>query len=146
VWFCILILKLFGLPPSSFVTRLNDVICFAIALNDALKEEIQHLKVLTGQVPNYASFGGGQQLYPNNQAMHTFLAAQQFQQLQIHSQKQQQQQQQQFQLHQLQQQQLQQQQEQQQQQQGGDLKMRGSLTSSSQKDNGSEANSSSSKD
>ncbi|XP_034900856.1 probable transcription factor PosF21 [Populus alba] len=125
------------------------------ALNDALKEEIQHLKVLTGQTPNggpmmnYASFGGGQQLYPpNNQAMHTFLAAQQFQQLQIHSQKQQQQQQQQqqFQLHQLQQQQLQQQQEQQQQQQGGDLKMRGSLTSSSQKDNGSEANSSSSKD
>jgi hypothetical protein len=130
------------------------IFCFVIALNDALKEEIQHLKVLTGQTPNggpmmnYASFGGGQQLYPNNQAMHTFLAAQQFQQLQIHSQKQQQQQQQQqqFQLHQLQQQQLQQQQEQQQQQQGGDLKMRGSLTSSSQKDNGSEANSSSSKD
>jgi hypothetical protein len=138
VWFCILILKLFGLPPSSFVTRLNDVICFAIALNDALKEEIQHLKVLTGQVPNYASFGGGQQLYPNNQAMHTFLAAQQFQQLQIHSQKQQQQQ---FQLHQLQQQQLQQQ-----QQQGGDLQMRGSMASSSQKDNSSEDNSSSSKD
>ncbi|KAG5226397.1 transcription factor PosF [Salix suchowensis] len=124
------------------------------ALNDALKEEIQHLKVLTGQMPNggpmmnFASFGGGQQLYPNNQSMHTFLAAQQFQQLQIHSQKQQQQQQQQqqFQLHQLQQHQLQQQQEQQQQQQGGDLKMRGSLNSSSQKDNGSEANSSSSKD
>ncbi|KAJ6917476.1 hypothetical protein NC652_019731 [Populus alba x Populus x berolinensis] len=110
------------------------------ALNDALKEEIQHLKVLTGQVPNYASFGGGQQLYPNNQAMHTFLAAQQFQQLQIHSQKQQQQQ---FQLHQLQQQQLQQQQ---QQQQGGDLQMRGSMASSSQKDNSSEDNSSSSKD
>ncbi|KAJ6908630.1 transcription factor PosF21 [Populus alba x Populus x berolinensis] len=109
------------------------------ALNDALKEEIQHLKVLTGQVPNYASFGGGQQLYPNNQAMHTFLAAQQFQQLQIHSQKQQQQQ---FQLHQLQQQQLQQQQ----QQQGGDLQMRGSMASSSQKDNSSEDNSSSSKD
>uniref|UniRef100_A0A6N2MM85 BZIP domain-containing protein n=1 Tax=Salix viminalis TaxID=40686 RepID=A0A6N2MM85_SALVM len=99
------------------------------ALNDALKEEIQHLKVLTGQAPNggpmmnYASFGGGQQLYPNNQTMHTVLAAQQFQQLQIHSQKQQQQQ---FQLHQLQQQQLQQQQ----QQQGGDLQMRGSMASS----------------
>ncbi|CAK7322644.1 unnamed protein product [Dovyalis caffra] len=122
------------------------------ALNDALKEEIQHLKVLTGQVPNggpmmnFASFGGSQQLYPNNQSMHTFLAAQQLQQLQIHSQKQQQQQ---FQLHQLQQQQLQQQQEQQhqqQQQQGGELKMRGSMASSSQKDNSSEANSSSSKD
>ncbi|TKY67467.1 transcription factor PosF21 [Spatholobus suberectus] len=83
------------------------------ALNDALKEEIQHLKVLTGQVMpnggpiNFASFGGGQQFYPNNQAMHTLLAAQQFQQLQIHSQKQhhQLQQQQQFQQHQLQQQQ-----------------------------------------
>ncbi|KAJ6419079.1 hypothetical protein OIU84_029227 [Salix udensis] len=114
------------------------------ALNDALKEEIQHLKVLTGQAPNggpmmnYASFGGGQQLYPNNQTMHTFLAAQQFQQLQIHSQKQQQQQ---FQLHQLQQQQLQQQQ----QQQGGDLQMRGSMASSSQKESLSEDNSSSSK-
>ncbi|KAB5548448.1 hypothetical protein DKX38_011854 [Salix brachista] len=112
-------------------------------LNDALKEEIQHLKVLTGQalnggpMMNYASFGGGQQLYPNNQTMHTFLAAQQFQQLQIHSQKQQQQQ---FQLHQLQQQQLQQQ-----QQQGGDLQMRGSMASSSQKDSLSEDNSSSSK-
>ncbi|KAK4789571.1 hypothetical protein SAY86_016875 [Trapa natans] len=71
------------------------------ALNDALKEEIQHLKVMTSQaMPN----GGpvmnsphkpGQQFYPNNQAMHTLLTAQQFQQLQIHSQKQQQQQQQQ---------------------------------------------------
>jgi hypothetical protein len=164
--FCTLYLPLIG-PLINLVVHINFefiqiqllllaalmmIFCFVIALNDALKEEIQHLKVLTGQTPNggpmmnYASFGGGQQLYPNNQAMHTFLAAQQFQQLQIHSQKQQQQQQQQFQLHQLQQQQLQQQQEQQQQQQGGDLKMRGSLTSSSQKDNGSEANSSSSKD
>nr|KYP65987.1 putative transcription factor PosF21 [Cajanus cajan] len=73
------------------------------ALNDALRDEIQHLKVLTGQVVpnggpiNFSSFGGGQQFYPNNQAMHTLLAAQQFQQLQIHSQKQQQQ----FQQHQL---------------------------------------------
>ncbi|XP_047318005.1 probable transcription factor PosF21 [Impatiens glandulifera] len=64
------------------------------ALNEALKEEIQHLKVVTGQtvVPNFqssssSSFGGGQQFH----AMHTLLAAQQFQQLQIHSQKQQQQ-------------------------------------------------------
>ncbi|CAH2038788.1 unnamed protein product [Thlaspi arvense] len=45
------------------------------ALNDALKEEVQHLKVLTGQgvsngasVMNYGSFGSNQQFYPNNQA------------------------------------------------------------------------------
>ena len=129
-----------------------------IALNDALKEEIQHLKVLTGQampnggpMMNFASFGGGQQFYPNNQAMHTVLTTQQFQQLQIHSQKQQQQQQQQqqhqfqqHQLHQLQQQQMQQQQQelqqQQQQQQTGDLKLRGSMSSSSQKENASDVN------
>ncbi|KAE9593306.1 hypothetical protein Lal_00029165 [Lupinus albus] len=103
------------------------------ALNDALKEEIQHLKVLTGQgMPNggsmnFASYGGGQQFYStNNQTMHTLLASQQLQQLQIHSQKKQQQQQHQhqflqqqhqFQLHQLQQQQQQQQPQQQQPQQ-----------------------------
>ncbi|KAE8730846.1 putative transcription factor PosF21 [Hibiscus syriacus] len=64
------------------------------ALNDALKEEIQHLKVMTGQpmpnggpMMNYASFGANQQYYSNNQAMHTLLTAQQFQQLQIQSQK-----------------------------------------------------------
>ncbi|KAJ4914542.1 Basic-leucine zipper (bZIP) transcription factor family protein [Raphanus sativus] len=101
------------------------------ALNDALKEEVQHLKVLTGQggsnggassVMNYGSFGSNQQFYPNNQSMHTMQAAQQFQQLQIHSQKQQQfqyqQQQQQQQLYQL-QLQLQQQRIQQQEQQSG---------------------------
>ncbi|CAN7134665.1 unnamed protein product [Brassica rapa subsp. narinosa] len=85
------------------------------ALNEALKEEVQHLKVLTGQgvsnggtsVMNYGSFGSNQQFYPNNQSRHTMLAAQQFQQLQIQSQKQQQQ------LYQLQQQQRTQQQEQQ---------------------------------
>ncbi|KAH0992252.1 hypothetical protein GBA52_003735 [Prunus armeniaca] len=123
------------------------------ALNDALKEEIQHLKVLTGQampnggpMMNFASFGSGQQFYPNNQAMHTLLTAQQFQQLQIHSQKQQHQFQQ-HQLHQLQQQQMQQQQQQQQQQpQSGDLKMGGSIPSPSQKDNASEVNQSVTKD
>lgn len=127
--------------------------CFVIALNDALKEEIQHLKVLTGQampnggpMMNFASFGGGQQFYPNNHAMHTVLTTQQFQQLQIHSQKQQQQQHQfqQHQLHQLQQQQMQQQQQelqqQQQQQQTGDLKLRGSMSSPSQKENASDVN------
>lgn len=118
--------------------------CFVIALNDALKEEIQHLKVLTGQampnggpMMNFASFGGGQQFYPNNHAMHTVLTTQQFQQLQIHSQKQQQQQHQ-FQQHQL--HQLQQQQMQQQQQQTGDLKLRGSMSSPSQKENASDVN------
>ena len=58
---------------------LNPVL---VALNDALKEEIQHLKILTGQamppnggpMMNFASFGGGQQFYPNNHAMHTLLA------------------------------------------------------------------------
>ncbi|KAG2308803.1 hypothetical protein Bca52824_028551 [Brassica carinata] len=69
-------------------------------LNEALKEEIQHLKILTGQVAapngassamNYGSFGSNEQLYSNNhQSMQTILAAQQLQQLQIHSQKQQQ--------------------------------------------------------
>ncbi|KAK4766120.1 hypothetical protein SAY87_007762 [Trapa incisa] len=89
------------------------------ALNEALKEEIQHLKVLTGQamanggpMMNFPPYGSGQQLYPNNQAMH--LTAQQFQQLQIQSQKrpriqqQQFQQQQQHHLHLLQQEQQQQ--------------------------------------
>lgn len=121
------------------------------ALNDALKEEIQHLKVLTGQtIPNggpmmnFNSFGAGQQpFYPNHQAMHTLLTAQQFQQLQIHSQKQQQQ----FQQHhlqQLQQQQQQQQQEQQQLQTTGDMKSRAGSSSmasgSSQKDNAPDNN------
>ncbi|KAB2622898.1 transcription factor PosF21 [Pyrus ussuriensis x Pyrus communis] len=127
------------------------------ALNDALKEEIQHLKVMTGQampnggpMMNYTSFGGAgqQQFYPNNQAMHTLLTAQQFQQLQIHSQKQQHQFQQ-HQLHQLQQQQMQQQhqqQQQQQQQQSGELKIGGSAPSPSQKDSTSEVNQSVTKD
>lgn len=79
--------------------------CLLAELNEALKEETQHLKVLTGQVApngassgmNYGSFGSNQQLYSNNQSMQTMLAAQQLQQLQIHSQKQQQHQQFQFQ-------------------------------------------------
>ncbi|KAE9588126.1 hypothetical protein Lal_00002690 [Lupinus albus] len=101
------------------------------ALNDALKEEIQHLKILTGQaMPNgglmtkFASFGGSQQFYPNNNhSMHTLLAAQQFQQLHIHPQKQQHQFQQ-RQQHQFQHHQQQQQEREQQHQQSGDLKMR----------------------
>ncbi|XWS22210.1 hypothetical protein CRYUN_Cryun29cG0014700 [Craigia yunnanensis] len=127
------------------------------ALNDALKEEIQHLKVLTGQsmpnggpMMNFASFGASQQYYPNNHAMHTFLTEQQFQQLQIRSQKHQHQ----FpphQLHQLQQQQLQQQQQWeqlqlQQQQQTGEMRVRGSVPSPNQKDGSSDVSSTSSKD
>nr|XP_009591120.1 probable transcription factor PosF21 [Nicotiana tomentosiformis] len=116
------------------------------ALNDALKEEIQHLKVLTGQgianggpMMNFpTSFGGNQQYYSNNHAMHTLLAAQQLQQLQIHSHKQQHQFQQ-HQLHQFQQQQQLQHQQQLQEQlhQAGDMNSRSSL-SSPQNDNASD--------
>lgn len=123
---------------------------FLIALNDALKEEIQHLKALTGQMANggpmmnFPSFGGSQQYYPNNHAMQSLLAAQKFQQLHIHSQKPQHQLQQ-HQLHQLQQQQLQQhqleQQYQHQQQQSGELKIRGNnMPSPSRKENSPDTN------
>ncbi|KAL2920916.1 putative transcription factor PosF21 [Bienertia sinuspersici] len=109
------------------------------ALNEALKEEIQHLKVATGQAisnggpmmnfPTSFASNQNQPFYPNpnNQAMHTLLTAQQFQQLQIQSQKQQHQYQHQ-QLHQLQQQQQHQQQESiQLSQHSGDFKMRPSM-------------------
>lgn len=136
--------------------------CFClVALNDALKEEIQHLKLLTGQnianggpMMNFpSSYGTNQQFYSNNQAMHMMLTAQQFQQLQIHSQKQQHQFQQQ-QLHQFQQQQQlhhQQQQPQMQQQeqhlsQSGDLKMKGSLSSTSVGESSSDINMHAAKD
>ncbi|KAL2485379.1 Basic-leucine zipper (bZIP) transcription factor family protein [Abeliophyllum distichum] len=109
------------------------------ALNEALKEEIQRLKVVTGQtIPNggpmmnfSASYGANQQHYPNNHAMNSLLTAQQFQQLQIHSQNQQQQ----FQLHQFQQQRSSKQQQEQQLQHAGDLKPRSSVPSSIQKEN-----------
>ncbi|KAL6970739.1 hypothetical protein U1Q18_030430 [Sarracenia purpurea var. burkii] len=121
------------------------------ALNDSLKEEIQHLKVLTGQaVPNGGSLmnfppalGANQQFYPNNNhSMQTLLTAQQFKQLQIHPQKQHhpqfQQHQHQHQLHQFQQHQL---------QQSGDSKMWGSVPSQGQKETAfSEFNPSASKD
>ncbi|KAH1089498.1 hypothetical protein J1N35_016755 [Gossypium stocksii] len=107
------------------------------SLNDALKEEIQHLKVLTAQpmpnggpVMNFASFGASQQYIPNNHAMQALLTAQQFQQLQIQLQKHQHQ----FpphQLHQL-QQQLQLQQEH--QQQAGEMRVRGSMPSPNRRD------------
>lgn len=68
------------------------------ALNSTLREEVQRLKVATGQaVANGSSlmgvgssFGGAQQFYPqNHQAMQSFMATQQLQQLQLHSQRQQ---------------------------------------------------------
>ncbi|KAJ0467421.1 putative transcription factor bZIP family [Helianthus debilis subsp. tardiflorus] len=124
------------------------------ALNDALKEEIQHLKTVTGQnlanggpMMNFPpSFGSNQQFYSQNQAMNTMLTAQQFQQLQIQSHKQQQQLQQKHQFHQLQQQQqLHQQQQQQERQlaQSADLKARSSM---SPKEHGSDVNNHGSKD
>ncbi|XWS13202.1 hypothetical protein CRYUN_Cryun36dG0017200 [Craigia yunnanensis] len=119
------------------------------ALNDALKEEIQHLKVLTGQsmpnggpMMNFASFGASQQYYPNNHAMHTLRTAQQFQQLQIHPQKHQHQHQ--FPPHQL--HQLQQQQQYQQQQQTVEMRVRGSVPSPNQKDGSSDISTTTSKD
>ncbi|XP_078435239.1 basic-leucine zipper (bZIP) transcription factor family protein [Wolffia australiana] len=68
------------------------------ALNDTLRDEVQRLKVITGQsMPNgspmmnlgSSSFGGGQQFYPHNHhSVQSLLAAQQLQQLQLHSQRQ----------------------------------------------------------
>ncbi|KAJ6810954.1 putative transcription factor PosF21 [Iris pallida] len=66
------------------------------ALNDALREEVQRLKLATGQMmPNGpmmnfgpTSYGANQQYYHHNQAMQSLLAAHQLQQLQIHPQQQ----------------------------------------------------------
>ncbi|KZV39381.1 hypothetical protein F511_36794, partial [Dorcoceras hygrometricum] len=101
------------------------------ALNDALKEEIQHLKVLTCQtIPNggpminfpVSTYGTEKSYYGNNQAVHALLTAQQLQQLQLHSQKQQNQFQQ-HPMHQFQQQPPPQQPSMQLQQQAGDVKV-----------------------
>ncbi|WOL00902.1 hypothetical protein Cni_G09615 [Canna indica] len=63
------------------------------ALNDTLREEVQRLKIATGQaitnsgqMVNYAqsSFGVNQQYYHQNHAMQSLLAAHQLQQLHIH--------------------------------------------------------------
>ncbi|KAL4193688.1 hypothetical protein AMTRI_Chr06g177970 [Amborella trichopoda] len=105
------------------------------ALNDALREEVQRLKLATGQamsngapLMNFgSSFGGNQQFYPHNQSVHTMLAAHQFQQLHIHSQHQHQQQQ-------------QQQPQQHQQQQTVDLRSKGAISSQNQRENISEFN------
>ncbi|CAA7396648.1 unnamed protein product [Spirodela intermedia] len=69
------------------------------ALNDTLREEVQRLKLVTGQaMPNGSqmmnlgsSYGGTQQFYSHNHhSVQSLLAAQQLQQLQLHSQRQQQ--------------------------------------------------------
>ncbi|KAG9142996.1 hypothetical protein Leryth_006256 [Lithospermum erythrorhizon] len=117
------------------------------ALNDALKDEIHHLKVMTGQISNGGSvlnfnpsFSGTPQFYPNNHAnaRHSMLAAQQFQQLQIYSRRPQQQ----HPFHQMQQQQQAQpmmQQRDQFLQQSGDMNLRGTVPPShSQNDNASD--------
>lgn len=83
--FCQLLLK----PDISWL--------LIVALNDALREEVQRLKLATGQmmpsggIMNFgqSSFGANQQFYHHNnqnQAMQSLLAAHQLQQLQIHSQ------------------------------------------------------------
>lgn len=87
--------------------------CLRAALNDRLRDEIQQLKIATGQVNanigkmgsfGLSSFGGNPQSFQRSH-IQSLLAAQQLQQLQIHSQHQQQQQQQQTHLQQQQQQQ-----------------------------------------
>ncbi|GMI96058.1 basic leucine-zipper 69 [Hibiscus trionum] len=96
------------------------------SFNDALKEEIKNMKMLTSQpmpnggpMMNFASFGATQQYQSNNHAMQALLTAQQFQQLQLQSQKHQ---------HQLLPHQLQQ------QQQTGEMRVRASVSSSSRRD------------
>ncbi|XP_043707317.1 probable transcription factor PosF21 [Telopea speciosissima] len=121
-------------------------------LNEALRDEVQMLKLMTGAISNggpvmnYVSpFGANQQFYPNSHAMQSLLATQQFQHLQIRSQQQQQQpppqQQPQHNLWHLQQQQQQQVQQQQIQQQ--DLKMKGVMTSPSNRESTMDVSSSS---
>ncbi|KAK8560695.1 hypothetical protein V6N13_026131 [Hibiscus sabdariffa] len=108
------------------------------SLNDALKEEIKHLKVLTshqsmpngGPMMNYASLGGSQQHYPKIHGMQALLSAQQLQQLQVQSQKYLPQ----LPPHLLQQLQLQQQHQQEQQMQTGEMRVRASMLSPNRKD------------
>ena len=72
--------------------------CLRAALNNRLRDEIQQLKIATGQVNanigkmgnfGVSSFGGNPQSYQRSH-IQSLLAAQQLQQLQIHSQQQQQ--------------------------------------------------------
>lgn len=79
-WFCFY--RHVSLSIYKVVLILWEIIySHLVALNDALKEEIQHLKILTGQamppnggpMMNFNSFGGGQQFYPNNHCITSML-------------------------------------------------------------------------
>ena len=96
----------FGKLPQKLIPKdplsISSIVtspCLPAALNDRLRDEIQQLKVATGQVNanigkmgNFGmfSFGGNPQSYQRSH-IQSLLAAQQLQQLQIHSQHQQQQ-------------------------------------------------------
>ena len=89
------------IPGDSFsILSILTRSCLRAALNDRLRDEIQQLKIATGQVNasigkmgnfGVSSFGGNPQSYQRSH-IQSLLAAQQLQQLQIHSQHQQQQQ------------------------------------------------------
>ena len=89
------------IPGDSFsILSILTRPCLRAALNDRLRDEIQQLKIATGQVNanigkmgnfGVSSFGGNPQSYQRSH-IQSLLAAQQLQQLQIHSQHQQQQQ------------------------------------------------------
>ncbi|PKU66479.1 probable transcription factor PosF21 isoform X1 [Dendrobium catenatum] len=104
------------------------------AVNDAMREEVQILKLVTGQMtPNASmmnfepSFGANLQLYNHNQSMQSLIAAHQLQQLQIHSQHQQQ-------FH------PRQQQQQQQQPLPAEVRMKGTMVSQTSREGIYEAN------
>lgn len=89
------------LSPGDSFSILSTVTspCLHAALNDRLRDEIQQLKIATGQVNanigkmgnfGLSSFGGNPQSYQRSH-IQSLLAAQQLQQLQIRSQHQQQQ-------------------------------------------------------
>ena len=87
------------IPGDSFsILSILTRPCLRAALNDRLRDEIQQLKIATGQVNasigkmgnfGVSSFGGNPQSYQRSH-IQSLLAAQQLQQLQIHSQQQQQ--------------------------------------------------------
>ena len=87
------------IPGDSFsILSILTRSCLRAALNDRLRDEIQQLKIATGQVNasigkmgnfGVSSFGGNPQSYQRSH-IQSLLAAQQLQQLQIHSQQQQQ--------------------------------------------------------
>ncbi|RWR83881.1 bZIP transcription factor family protein 11 [Cinnamomum micranthum f. kanehirae] len=77
--------------PSSKTSDFNLFPLLVTAINNALKEEVQHLQVVAGTVSpiggdmtnNGADFNANQQLYPYNNALRTLITDQQLHQLQI---------------------------------------------------------------